>query len=262
MIVLFAFVSAAFAVKPDMCNTSPPGPSGYAVMTGKVIYGALDPTPLDHRSGDETVGICQLSGGVYTLKEVANCTSSTDPDNPLGISDVGAPTTDSTVGPVVTAAGKMCRDSRPGKGSAPILLYPFADSFDFGLWYTGYCGSDKIYGTPGRDFLRTTSDASAGAALPPTFTSGGAACPGLTTPEIVCGYGGDDEIFTQNGANLGVCVDAGSQDTEDECYVSSTFAIDSALDCEIEINLPGFDECDCGCGEAPSDSWFPNYPGV
>jgi hypothetical protein len=254
MIVLLPLISGALA--QDTCN-DPMAGTAHETISGKVIYGALDPTPLNPRSGDETVGICGLSGGVYELREVTECTPSDAASTPLGISDNG-PAADSTVGPVVNPAGKFCRDTRLGGGSTTaVKLYPFDDYFQFGLWYTGYCGRDKVYGTDGPDYLYSHYDATT---PPPEATDGGVSCPAMTGPEVMCGYGGDDFFVTQNASPTviyGVCLDGGGG--TDECIVSSTNAIDSMLNCEWSANLPGFDTCNCGCGVAPSDSFFPNY---
>jgi hypothetical protein len=151
------------------CALFAPRPSLAANCAGTI---ALDPNTGWAALGEINghLAMCQRRyDGTQIYTPIPSCSAATPSGDLVRLSDAG--------GGDATTIGPLDHDILCG-GTQP--MHPWSPTFAFGLWYTGYGADDYILGTPNADVLHSFSYV-----------------PGLhdASPDQVCGYGGDDELY-------------------------------------------------------------------
>ncbi len=211
-------LAAGFALLPASAQAQPPC-GGTIADDGTVVLGEV--------RGTGHLGVCvRRPAGLVVFYDVPTCNNATPIGQVFRFSSSGVYTGTTTIAPAVIPID--CNGT---------WVDPFPATFLFGLWFTGYAGTDVAYGTPHRDYLH-------GNTYVPWAPDGAA--------DTLCGYDDDDVLVGDLEAiapAVYACLDgdinlAGG----DQCHNGNK------ANCELASGY-GAAVGGCGCGFAPPQIW-------
>jgi hypothetical protein len=214
---LFCFALAALPA----AVAAQPACAGTIADDGTVVLGEV--------RGTGHLGICvRRPTGAIAFYDVPTCNLATPIGYVLRFSSSGLFGGTTAIAPLLISVD-----------CAGTWVDPFLPGFQFGLWFTGYAGADKAFGTPHRDYLHGNTYVA--------WAPDGAS-------DTLCGYDDDDvlvgDLEAVPAGPLRACLNGGINIAGgDTCHNGNHNSCETATGFGVPI---GFD---CGCGIGPPQIW-------